>query len=149
MIVFVDTNILVYGTTVDSPFYQNAIDKLTQFDGQGILLCISNQVLREYMTVTTRLDIKQGKYNPSVLEKEVMEFEENFQVVEENRDTRKQLLALLHHTIIGGKQVHDANLVATMLHYGIGTILTHNIADFKRFDTLIQIMPLLDNAVEQ
>ena len=33
---------------------------------------------------------------------------------------------------IGGKQVHDANIVATMLAYGISSVPTHNTADFKR-----------------
>ena len=42
----------------------------------------------------------------------------------------------------GGKQVHDANIVATMLIYGIPQILTHNTADFARFSELITVLPL-------
>ena len=32
-----------------------------------------------------------------------------------------------------GKQVHDANIVATMLAHGVGRLLTFNVADFQRF----------------
>ncbi|MBO1348300.1 MAG: hypothetical protein EBE86_013325 [Hormoscilla sp. GUM202] len=38
---------------------------------------------------------------------------------------------------IGGAQVHDANIVATMLVYGIGELLTNNVDDFNRFSELI------------
>ncbi|MEH2170887.1 MAG: hypothetical protein V7K41_30400 [Nostoc sp.] len=42
----------------------------------------------------------------------------------------------------GGKQVHDANIVATMLVYGIPQLLTHNTSDFARFSGLITVLPL-------
>jgi len=39
--------------------------------------------------------------------------------------------------------VHDANIVATMLTYGIDTLLTLNIDDFKRFaDKIMLLNPL-------
>jgi predicted nucleic acid-binding protein len=44
----------------------------------------------------------------------------------------------------GGKQIHDANIVATMLAHGIPRLLTHNVGDFRRFSTLIEILPLLE-----
>lgn len=40
---------------------------------------------------------------------------------------------------IGGKQVHDANIVATMLAYDIPCLLTHNTRDFERFGEVIRI----------
>lgn len=38
----------------------------------------------------------------------------------------------------GGKQVHDANIVATMLAHGEARLLTFNAADFRRFVPLIE-----------
>ncbi|MGH7067254.1 MAG: hypothetical protein ACREEU_05635 [Acetobacteraceae bacterium] len=38
----------------------------------------------------------------------------------------------------GGKQVHDTNIVATMLAHGIIRLLTFNLVDFRRFDRLIE-----------
>src|SRR5437773_9652179 len=43
---------------------------------------------------------------------------------------------------VKGKQVHDANIVATMLGHGLDHILTHNTADFERFRGLIDVVPL-------
>ncbi len=40
-------------------------------------------------------------------------------------------------------QVHDANIVATMLAQGIQKLLTHNVADCKRFAAHITVMPLV------
>ena len=40
---------------------------------------------------------------------------------------------------IGGKQVHDANIVATMLAYGIPCLLAHNTKDFELFNGIIKI----------
>jgi predicted nucleic acid-binding protein len=41
-----------------------------------------------------------------------------------------------------GRQVHDANVVATMLEHGVRRLLTFNAADFRRFARIIDIEPL-------
>jgi len=43
---------------------------------------------------------------------------------------------------MGGRQVHDANIVATMQVYGITHLLTHNTDDFARFAHLITVVLL-------
>jgi predicted nucleic acid-binding protein len=40
----------------------------------------------------------------------------------------------------GGRQVHDANVVATMLAHGERRLLTFNEADFRRFTPLIEVI---------
>ena len=40
----------------------------------------------------------------------------------------------------GGKQVHDANIVATMLAHGERRLLTFNGADFRRFEPMIEVV---------
>ena len=40
------------------------------------------------------------------------------------------------------RQVHDTNIVATMLTYGIPRIVTNNPDDFAPFAALITIIPL-------
>ncbi|MEO5372141.1 MAG: hypothetical protein H7833_18895 [Magnetococcus sp. DMHC-1] len=49
---------------------------------------------------------------------------------------------------VGGKQVHDANIVATMLTYGMSTLVTYNVTDFRRFDGLIRLVTPEDFAGE-
>jgi predicted nucleic acid-binding protein len=142
--ILIDTNILVYAHDVHSPFNKAAVQKLNALNEENEVLCISNQVIREYIAVVSKLLLRMGVYILSSVPNDVRLFERQYIVLEESTDTRKQLFKLLDDFIVGGKQVHDANLVATMLHYGISTILTHNVADFKRFDSLIKIMPLLE-----
>ena len=43
---------------------------------------------------------------------------------------------------MGGKQIHDANIAATMLAHDIPRILTNNVADFRRFEPAIGIIAL-------
>ncbi|BAY37984.1 hypothetical protein NIES2111_23270 [Nostoc sp. NIES-2111] len=54
----------------------------------------------------------------------------------------ERLLTLMAEIPSGAKQVHDANIVATMLVYGIPKLLTHNTTDFARFSELITVLPL-------
>lgn len=43
---------------------------------------------------------------------------------------------------VKGKPVHDANIVATMLAFGVRRLLTQNVADFRRYEPQIEIMQL-------
>ena len=54
-----------------------------------------------------------------------------------------QLLVLLGSILCLGKQVHDANIVATMLAHGVAALLTNNVADFTRFAGHIKVIPLV------
>lgn len=66
-----------------------------------------------------------------------------YQIADETATVRDTLIDLLKTYPTKGKQVHDANLVATMLANGIDTLLTLNIKDFKRFaDKITLISPL-------
>jgi predicted nucleic acid-binding protein len=53
------------------------------------------------------------------------------------------LLTLCLAIPVGGKQIHDANIVATMQTYGIDKLLTHNTVDFARYQSLITVIPLV------
>ena len=50
------------------------------------------------------------------------------------------LIALCREVSIGGKQIHDANIVATMLAYGEQRLLTFNAADFRRYGDRIELI---------
>ena len=75
--------------------------------------------------------------------RDILHFESVLKIADETAAVTQQLLALLAAIPCGGKQVHDANIVATMLVQGVANLLTHNVADFKRFGHLINIIPLV------
>ena len=58
-------------------------------------------------------------------------------MAEDSPTVTERLLALLEQLPIGGKQIHDANIVATMQTYGIRRLLTANTVDFARFAHLV------------
>jgi predicted nucleic acid-binding protein len=140
--IFLDTNILVYANVSESPFHQAALEKIQNLYDSGIDLWISRQVLREFLMTLTR---PQAFVNPqpvAILVERIRFFQTQFQVAEDTPEVTEQLLFLMTEIAIGGRQVYDANIVATMLVYGIPQLLTHNTSDFARFSELITVLPL-------
>lgn len=74
---------------------------------------------------------------------DVQRFLTQFLVAEDGPAVTAHLVSLLGSVACAGKQVHDANLVATMLAQGIPRLLTHNVADFTRFAAYITVLPLV------
>jgi predicted nucleic acid-binding protein len=64
-------------------------------------------------------------------------FVQRFTVLEDGPD---QLMELSRRYSFGGRQLHDANVVATMLAYGERRLLTFNEADVRRFTVLIEVV---------
>lgn len=144
-IFFLDTNILVYANVEESPFHEVALQAIQRLYDAGSELWISRQVLREYLATLTRPQQFTNVHPIEVLIEDVRLFQTQFRVAEDNAEVTEQLLRLMEEIPVGGRQVHDANIVATMLVYGIGQLLTHNVADFNRFSELISVVPLVGN----
>jgi len=135
---FVDTNVLVYANVLETPFHARALKAINVADQAGRTLWISRQVIREYLVVMTRPQAFENLSRTTVLE-QVEQFIAQFQVADDSPAVTAHLLALMQTYAIGGKQVHDANLVATMQANHIRCLLTHNEKDFQRFAELITL----------
>ena len=122
-----------------APFHEQALNAIKSAHLAERALCISRQVLREFVAVRTRPQTFAQPSAPDVVIERIRYFEEQFQVVDDTAAVTEQLMKLMKDFNIGGKQVHDANIVATMLAYDIPCLLTHNIKDFKRFGEVIKI----------
>jgi predicted nucleic acid-binding protein len=135
---FIDTNVLVYANVNEAPQHQAALAAIDQAREDGRVLWISRQVLREYLVTLTRPQAFQDVPLTTVLE-QVRLFQDYFEVADDTDAVTDQLMQLTDDILIGGKQVHDANIVATMLAHGIPTLLTHNGKDFERFEAYVKI----------
>jgi predicted nucleic acid-binding protein len=144
--VFIDTNILIYANVAGAPFHEQALDALKLAQQSERPLWISRQVLREFISARTRPQTFAQPSTTDVVIERVRYLEERFQVADDTASVTEQLINLLGNFKIGGRQIHDANIVATMLAYNIPCLLTHNIKDFRRFEKLIKIEPI-DNSV--
>ena len=80
--------------------------------------------------------------NVTTVIKQVQYLEHRMHILEEDYYTTQNLLELLAKFSVGGKRIHDANIVATMMVHGISHLLTHNVKDFEAFSSLITIHPL-------
>ena len=141
--VFLDTNILVYASFPGTPFYDAARVRLSELERDGAVFWASRQVLREFLASTTRPGAVVPPPTLDALTHAVRQFEAEFEIADEDGAVTAILLDLLKSRTVQGKQVHDANIVATMRRYGIPSLLTHNTADFTRYLPDINLLPLL------
>jgi len=140
--VFVDTNVLVYATRPSSAEHAAARAALNRLEREGSTLWVSHQVLREYLAVVTRPQVSAPALLMATAIADVRSFRAAFDVAEERSSVLDRLLDLLAAHPGSGRQVHDANVVATMLEHGIRRLLTFNSADFRRFARIIDIEPI-------
>jgi predicted nucleic acid-binding protein len=140
--VFVDTNILVFANVVTSPFNEKAKAKLIELIESGYDLWISNQVIREYLAVLSRPDVNGRRIADKALISDVKRLRSEYYVLFESNRTLDHLQMLLTSCLVGGKQVHDANIVATMIENNLKVLLTHNVTDFIRFGKFISTITI-------
>jgi len=140
--IFLDTNVLLRANIAGAPFHQEALEIINQLWEADTQLWISRQVIREYIANVTR---PQMGLQPMPIEQVIVRvdyFQTLFRVADETPQVTRQLLSLIQEFPTGGKQIHDANIVATMLVYGVETLVTQNIDDYKRFAGKIKLLPL-------
>jgi predicted nucleic acid-binding protein len=140
---FLDTNVLVYATVPAAPLHTPAAAVLATAQAAGGELWISRQILREYLAVLSRPQTFTPPIAAHQLVNEVQAFQALFLIADETAVVTANLLNLISTVPVSGKQVHDANVVATMQAYGIQRLLTHNTGDFARFGSLITVLPLV------
>ncbi len=142
MKVFLDTNILLRCTIPEIPQYpavRRAVDLLLSRSDE---LWVSGQVLREYGSVITRPQTFMTNLTAASAARQIRNVRDSFNVALETQPSIDRLLHLMDTYSMGGKQIHDANIVATMLDYKITHLFTLNTADFERFSSQITLISL-------
>lgn len=141
---FVDTNVLIYANVAKAPLHEAAVKSLQDAYQAKRPLWISRQVLREFIAARTRPQTFAQPSTPDVVVARVRYLQTRFEIADDTAAVTEHLIKLMGDFTIGGKQVHDANVVATMLAYDIRCLLTHNTKDFERFADLITIHALME-----
>lgn len=141
--VMLDTNVFLAATDEGRAEHRDALTVLNDWAAGHTQLCTSGQVLREYLAVSTRPANKNGLglSLPDALGN-VHAIRARTTALAEDAKVTERLLGLLADVECLGKQVHDANLVATMLVHGVGTIVTMNAGDFARFARHVRVVRL-------
>lgn len=138
-----DTNVLLAATDEARKDHEDAIAAIDLWPASGVVLYTSGQILREYLAVATRPVDRNGlgMGQPDAVAN-VRALRTRLNLLAEDVKVSERLLELLDTVECAGKQVHDANVVATMLVHGIDTVVTRNVDDFVRFGHQVHVVGL-------
>lgn len=141
--VMLDTNIFLAATDQSRAEHRDALTLLNRWPDGNTALFVSGQILREYLAVATRPADSNGLgLKPAGATGNVRAIQQRTALLTEDSRVAERLLRLLDDIQFGGRQVHDANIVATMLVHGVGTVVTMNTGDFQRFAGYISVLSL-------
>jgi len=143
---FIDTNLFVAACNALAPDNERARASLARAQADAASCRISRQVMREYLAAATRPQTWSRPLSANEALSDLSWMEEAFEVLEDGPQVMDLLARLCRDIPVGGKQVHDANIVATMLAYGERRLLTFNVRDFRRFAAHIEILDPADTA---
>ena len=137
---FLDTNVLLDATVPARPWHAHATELFRRLP-PVTSLCVRGQILREYLGVCTRPRANNG-LGLSVEDtlKNVEAFLRVAVSLEETSAVNEKWRRLVAQYQVSGKQVHDANIVATAVTHGVNHIVTSNLADFKRYEDVITLL---------
>ena len=134
---FCDTNVLLCAVDRKRGRNLQALHVLNVLPNEGVELYLSGQIVREFLAVCTRSATLNGLGLSTFLAVQNAEaILERCTMLEENRGVTVRLLRICATTQCKGKQLHDANVVATMQEHGLTRLVTDNLADFRRFSDL-------------
>ena len=139
---FIDTNVLVKSRIPGAPDHAAARASLERAFHDPEPLRISRQVIREYLAVVTRPQTWPVAITREEALDDVGRLTNNFEILEDGPMVTDLLAALCREVPVGGRQIHDANIVATMLARGERRLLTFNVADFRRYGERIELVDI-------
>ena len=137
---FIDTNVFVPARSVQAPASALARAALVRAHESGEPMRVSRQVMREYLSTMTRPQVWSDPLSMTEALNDVAWLGTTFEVLEDGPHVTDMLAALCREVPVAGKQVHDANIVATMLAHGERRLLTFNDSDFRRYGERIELI---------
>ena len=139
---FVDTNIFVRAHMVGAPDHDIAIAGLERAIEDSEPARISRQIIREYLAVVTRPQSWSASMPMADALDNVRRMISRFEILEDGPNVTGTLIMLCREVPVGGRQIHDTNIVATMLAHGESRLLTFNVSDFRRYGDLIELVDI-------
>ena len=139
---FIDTNVLIKARILEAPDHDIARERLSRALQECEPLRISRQLVREYLAVVTRPQSWPAAITREEAIEDASQLLGSFEVLEDGPIVTESLLSLCREVSVGGQQIHDANIVATMLAHRERRLLTFSISDFRRFEDRIELMGL-------
>jgi hypothetical protein len=138
----VDTNILARAAEPSHLMYRLAVDSVAELRCQGETLCLVPQNLYEFWVVCTRPAALNGLgMSFAGAQAELARIKTLFTLLDDTPAIFPQWEQLVIQYQVQGKNAHDARLVAAMMVHGLSRVLTFNVGDFQRYQTLTVLEP--------
>lgn len=141
MACLLDANILLRLAEPGHYQHQLAFDavRAVSTDDECVLI---PQTLYEFWAVASRPLAANGLELPAAkIEEQLLDFQQIFGFAKDERVVYEIWRGLVREYEVIGPQVHDARYVAAMFRHQIGSILTFNEKDFRRYDGIRVIAP--------
>ena len=136
----IDTSVITRTIHTGNPFQQTAIDALARLRTRGETLCVVPQNLIEFWAVATRPIASNGLgLSIEDAEIEMAKIKLHFILKTEDETIFENWEKLAKVFYVSGKTTHDARIVAAMQTHNIENLLTFNVADFKRYSSVINV----------
>jgi predicted nucleic acid-binding protein len=139
----VDTGVLLRLFDGADPDHAGIRQALRLLRSRGDVICVCPQNIAEFWNVSTRPAIARGGYgkDAAATELRVRFIERNAVVLDESPAAYRQWRSVIVQHQIKGVAVHDARLVSMMHVAAISHILTLNVSDFARYQSVTAIRP--------
>jgi predicted nucleic acid-binding protein len=142
MSTLLDTNILTRSAQPSHAMHRTAVDAVAELHRQGETLCLVPQNLYEFWVVCTRPAAQNGLgFTPAAAQAELSRLKALFTLLDDTPSVFPQWEQLVTQYQVSGKNAHDARLVAAMMVHGLSRLLTFNVGDFQRYQTLTVLDP--------
>jgi predicted nucleic acid-binding protein len=141
---FLDTSLIIAATVEAHPAHKAASNFVDARVAEARPMLISLQVCREFLVVLTRQPVSGRNFTLTESLAALDVWLTGCQVLDETVNVLHECLRLVQEFEVHGKQVHDCNIVATMLAHGVRHLPTRNATDFKRYESLISIEGVSD-----
>ena len=130
--VFIDTNVLLNAAFAQREKHQECQQEIEALVSQDTELWINGQVIREFIAESTRMTTDGKKLSIQEIRYHLNRYLTLCHVVDESMAVRVNLLRLWSELEIRGNNIHDTNIVATMLAAEIPTLLSLD-KGFRRY----------------
>ncbi len=148
--VFIDTNVLLrftlFGRLKDPKDEIACRDYINRHIELRTKLWISGQVIREFCVQATNRKTLLNPLTSKEAAYMAASFPRFFQIADETPAVRTKFIELLDNHDVPSIQIHDANIAATVMAYGINTLCTTNQKDFRRYREITLEAPLANPA---
>lgn len=140
--VFLDSNVLIAASVEEHPSHAIASALIERLATAGAITYVSPQVCREFLSVMTRAPVAGIAFSTVEALEVLGGWLVESSLLDESGDVVGELLRLVARYDVKGKQVHDANVVATMIANRVSRLATLNLSDFRRYEDLLTLEPL-------